>query len=80
MRTLVAEIQSQGGILTEEDFQNYTVIERETLKSLLPSNNYTIHSPPAPSGGPLINMIMAVTDQYSSPHFADFPGTLRFKS
>jgi len=76
MRTLVAEIQSQGGILTEEDFQNYTVIERETSKSLLPSNNYTIHSPPAPSGGPLINLIMAVTDQYSSPHFADFPGAM----
>lgn len=56
--TLVRELQSQGSILSEEDFNAYTVREREVLESNF--NGYRVLGATAPSGGALVALILNI--------------------
>ena len=51
-----------GNIITAEDLEAYTVKVREPVKSVLKNGNFTIISPPPPSGGVVIQYLLQILD------------------
>lgn len=62
-KEIVREIQDAGGIITEEDLKQYTVAERETLKSVINGNHYLFMPPPG--GGAVVAMTINVLKGYN---------------
>ena len=59
--TIVNEIQSNGGIVTKQDLQNYECVVREPTTITL-RNGIQVNSAPNPSSGDIINFILGVMD------------------
>ncbi|KAH9525192.1 Gamma-glutamyltranspeptidase 1 [Bulinus truncatus] len=60
---IVEEIQQAGGIITKEDLRRYTVDVTEPLVLNI-HGNYTMFSPPLPSGGPVLQYILNILNGY----------------
>ncbi|KAG5666824.1 hypothetical protein PVAND_014834 [Polypedilum vanderplanki] len=66
-KKLIEDVQSYGGILTEEDLINYEVKWSTSLTSKI-INNQTLHTFPIPSSGAIINFIFNVLSNYKLSH------------
>ncbi|XP_061196443.1 glutathione hydrolase 1 proenzyme-like [Saccostrea echinata] len=62
-KDIVADIREAGGIITEEDLQNYVAVVKEPLVVKL-TDNSTIFTPPPPSSGAVYAMIFNIADKY----------------
>lgn len=60
--SLVSDIQNAGGIITVEDLKEYSVVQREPLRSYY--HGYEIVGAPAPFGGPVVAMIANLLERY----------------
>lgn len=60
--TIVNEVQSNGGIITKSDLNNYKALIKEPIMINLKSKNIEIASVPPPSCGILLNFILALLD------------------
>lgn len=62
-QTIVDFVQSYGGLITMEDFANYTSVERVPISTTY--HGYTVITQPAPSngGGPMLEM-MNILEEY----------------
>ncbi len=58
---IVDEIQSNGGIVTRQDLQNYECLVKEPVKHKLKSG-IELNSAPNPSCGILLNFILGILD------------------
>uniref|UniRef100_A0A3P9LL77 Glutathione hydrolase n=1 Tax=Oryzias latipes TaxID=8090 RepID=A0A3P9LL77_ORYLA len=63
-RSIVEDIQAEGGIITLDDLLEYQpVLNENPLK--LNIGEYTIHIPDAPSSGPVLALILNIVDGYN---------------
>ncbi|XP_064210183.1 glutathione hydrolase 1 proenzyme-like isoform X3 [Anguilla rostrata] len=63
-RSIVAEIQAAGGIITLDDLAGYEPqLNENPLK--LNVGEYTVHVPDAPSSGPVLALILNIVDGYN---------------
>ncbi|XP_062582561.1 glutathione hydrolase 1 proenzyme-like [Saccostrea cucullata] len=62
-KDIVADIREAGGIITEQDLQNYEAVVKEPLVVKL-TDNTTIFTPPPPSSGAVFAMILNIADKY----------------
>ena len=58
-RELAKDIKARGGIITEEDFKNFTVKERQVLKGSM-TNDDTLYTTSAPSSGSTMIMMVNI--------------------
>lgn len=57
---MVKELQNEGSLLTDEDFQLYSIKMRKTI-----TTNYSrlkLHGVPLPCGGPVLGLIFNILD------------------
>ncbi|XP_072034437.1 glutathione hydrolase 1 proenzyme-like [Amphiura filiformis] len=59
---IVNEVKENGGIITAEDLQSYTVKPKDTI--VVPLAGLNFHLPPAPSGGPALALILNILEGY----------------
>ena len=57
---IIKELQSDGSVLTVEDFQTYEVKEREVV--ITNYDDLTIHGTALPGGGAVIGLIFNILD------------------
>ena len=57
-KEIAKEIQSAGGIITEDDLNNYKVKIREPMQ--VPVGEYTLYSTPPPGSGAVFSLIMNI--------------------
>eukprot|EP00834_Sanchytrium_tribonematis_P008649 NODE_1096_length_2224_cov_0.576000.p1 type:complete len:385 gc:universal NODE_1096_length_2224_cov_0.576000:665-1819(+) len=62
---LVDFLKSNGGVLTLEDFGNFTVTQHATLH--LNYNGYDIHTSNLPSGGPVLGLMLKIMEHFQYP-------------
>ena len=73
-RELAKDIKARGGIITEEDFKNFTVKERQVLKGSM-TNDDTLYTTSAPSSGStMIMMVNILKGGYSIWHLIKLTG------
>ena len=58
MEQMVKELKENGAILEEEDFLNYTAIQRDPVESMFA--NLTVLGVPPPSSGAVIALILNI--------------------
>ena len=63
LEDMVQELREQGSILTEEDFMDYTPVERRVTESWY--KGLSLRSMWAPSGGPVMSLILNILDSKS---------------
>ncbi|XP_067130221.1 scoloptoxin SSD14-like isoform X2 [Centruroides vittatus] len=63
-KRFVEDIRTFGGIITEEDLQNYSTVWREPTRTTL-RNNYTVYSVPPPGSGSVLSYILNVLDGFN---------------
>jgi len=59
---IVEDIAELGGNITLADLQGYQVSVKPPLNVTLQNGNYTMHNPPPPSGGAILDFIMNILD------------------
>ena len=62
-KDIVADIQDNGGIITEDDLANYIAIKKDPLMIKL-DDNQTVYSPPPPSSGAVYQFILNILSGY----------------
>ncbi|XP_076010334.1 gamma-glutamyltransferase 1a [Genypterus blacodes] len=63
-QSIIEDIQAAGGIITLDDLLEYQpVLNENPLK--LNVGEYTVHVPDAPSGGPVLALILNIVDGYN---------------
>ncbi|XP_060064170.1 glutathione hydrolase 1 proenzyme-like [Ylistrum balloti] len=62
-RDIVQDIRDAGGIITEQDLQDYTALVRDPLVISL-NDNSSVFSPPPPSSGAVYEMILNILDEF----------------
>lgn len=70
-RALVDEIRELGGIITLEDFVRYSVEWTKPVAVKL-RNGHTLYSPPLPSTGHVLSLIMNVMDGYEAENSVQY--------
>ena len=65
MKVMVKELREYGSILTEEDFKRYAAVKRRVAKFYY--GGYKLYSPPAPSSGAVLGLILNILDSKISP-------------
>ncbi len=60
MQQMVSELQTNGAIITENDFEQYTVKERPVTRAMY--DTYDILGISAPGGGPVLGLILNILD------------------
>ncbi|XP_077995346.1 glutathione hydrolase 1 proenzyme-like [Glandiceps talaboti] len=60
---IVADIQDHDGIITKDDMRNYRAKLKEPLK--IKFDGYTVYSPPPPSSGAVISLILNILKGYN---------------
>lgn len=60
-KNLAKDVQEAGGIITVEDLENYDVRVEESFQTKI-YNNYTLHTPPVPSSGPILSFLLKLVD------------------
>ncbi|KAH8270692.1 hypothetical protein KR044_006654, partial [Drosophila immigrans] len=66
-RMLVEDIQQMGGIVTEQDLQNYNVRWEEPLRSSF-GHGYELYTTPLPTSGALLIFMINVMDKLYAPN------------
>ncbi|XP_053479913.1 glutathione hydrolase 1 proenzyme-like, partial [Ictalurus furcatus] len=66
-KTIVNDIRAAGGVITLEDLSGYTAeLNESSLK--INVGEYTMHFPDAPSGGPVLALILNIVNGYNFSH------------
>lgn len=60
MKKMVEELQAAGAIIEEEDFLNYTAIERRPVESKF--DGLRVFSTPPPSSGAVLALILNILE------------------
>ncbi|VDI34309.1 gamma-glutamyltranspeptidase / glutathione hydrolase / leukotriene-C4 hydrolase [Mytilus galloprovincialis] len=63
-KNILEDLKEAGSIIQERDLQNYTVLQKEAVSSVL-NDGSMLYSAPAPSGGPVWLFIMNIMDGYN---------------
>ena len=66
--TIVNEVQSNGGILSKQDLQNYECLVKEPVTIKLKSG-IEVNSAPNPGSGVLLNLILGIMDSKYTEFF-----------
>ena len=62
----VKDIQAKGGIITEQDLNNYTPLWLTPIPFQLPYNQ-TLHAAPLPGSGLILGLIMNILNDFLDP-------------
>ncbi|XP_077989784.1 glutathione hydrolase 1 proenzyme-like [Glandiceps talaboti] len=60
---IIDTVRAAGGIITKEDFRTYKVITDTALETSY--NDFSVHTVPAPSGGPVFLSIISILENYN---------------
>uniref|UniRef100_A0A1I8G9W0 Gamma-glutamyltranspeptidase 1 n=1 Tax=Macrostomum lignano TaxID=282301 RepID=A0A1I8G9W0_9PLAT len=64
-KDILQEVLAAGGNITKEDLSNYRLRQHEALTATLPSKGQTLYSPPPPSSGAVLSLILGIMDGYA---------------
>ncbi|PAA85373.1 hypothetical protein BOX15_Mlig004909g1 [Macrostomum lignano] len=65
-KDILQEVLAAGGNITKEDLSNYRLRQHEALTATLPSKGQTLYSPPPPSSGAVLSLILGIMDGYAA--------------